>query len=334
MTTKTETIQAAPPRLIGSLRAGFDTVASHIGLIVFPVVLDFFIWFGPHFSLKSLLLPMIDSVMQLPGMNAPELADLMRTAHDVWLAIANEFNLASSLRTYPIGIPSLEASQFPQRTPFGGPLVLPIQSFWGVIGIWLVLSILGLLAGSLYFGAIARALAIRPYGKILGESTWAATQTIFLTLGWLALILVITMPAFFVVTILSLFSMALAQASVFVIGVLVVWLLVPLLFSPHGIFLFHQNAFTSMLTSVRVVRYLLPGTGMFFLAVVVLSQGLDILWQGPADTSWMSVVGIVGHAFITTGLIAASFVYYRDATLFVRELLNRSVASRQTPSKA
>jgi hypothetical protein len=333
MTAKTETIQAAPPRLIGSLRAGFDTAASHIGLILFPVALDFLIWFGPHFSLKSLLLPMIDSVLQLPGMNAPELADLMKTTRQVWQAIANEFNLVTSLRTYPIGIPSLEAGQLPQHTPFGSPIVLPIHSFWSVIGIWLVLSMIGLMAGSLYFNAIARALAMRPYGNMFGESTRAALQTVFLTLGWLVLILAISTPGFLIITILAFFSPALAQFGTLVMGVLVVWLLVPLLFSPHGIFLFRQNAFTSMLTSVRVVRYLLPGTGMFFLAVVVLSQGLDILWQTPADTSWMSVIGIAGHAFITTALIAASFVYYRDATLFVRELLNRSVASRQTPSK-
>jgi hypothetical protein len=191
----------------------------------------------------------------------------------------------------------------------------------------------GLLIGSMYFGAIARVLSSQPAGVSLGDTIWEAAQTLFLTLGWIGLILAILLPATFVISILALFSVAIAQVGTFVIGIIAVWLLVPLLFSPHGIFLFRQNAFASMLTSVKLVRFMLPGTGLFFLTVVILSQGLDLLWVVPPDTSWMGLVAIAGHAFVTTGLIAASFVYYRDATIFVRDLISRSMAARQTPSK-
>jgi hypothetical protein len=334
MTAKTETLQAAPPRLIGSLQAGFEAVASHIGLILFPVALDFFLWFGPHLSLKSLLLPLIDRAMAVPGLDAPELKTLVTATRELWQNIAQLFNLATGLRTYPIGIPSLEAGKLPQFTPFGNPTTIAIQSYGGVIGIWLVLSIIGLLGGSLYFSSIARVLAIQPAEVSFGETARAAIQTIFLTLGWICLLLAISLPGMLIITLLAFFSPVLAQLGTLVIGVLVVWLLVPLLFSPHGIFLFRQNAFSSMLTSVRLVRFLLPGTGLFFLTVVILSQGLDLLWKMPADTSWLSMVAIAGHGFIATGLVAASFVYYRDATTFVREMLNRSMAARQTQSKA
>jgi hypothetical protein len=333
MAAKSETIQAVPPRLIGSLRAGFDDVATHIGLILFPVALDLFIWFGPHFSLEKLLLPLIDSFAKLPGLDAPELADMMKSFHEIWLAIAQQFNLATSLRTYPIGIPSLESGQLPQHTPMGTPITLNIQSLGGVVLLWLVFSLAGLVVGSMYFSAIARTLSTQPSGMSLSGTAWAASQSLLLTLGWIGLILVISVPGTFIVTILAMISPAIAQIGTLIIGVVIVWLLVPLLFSPHGIFMFRQNAFTSMLTSVKLVRFLLPGTGLFFLSVVILSQGLDLLWVVPPDTSWMALVAIAGHAFITTGLVAASFVYYRDATVFVRDLINHSVASRQTPVK-
>ena len=41
----------------------------------------------------------------------------------------------------------------------------------------------------------------------------------------------------------------------------------------------------------------------------------------------MSLVGIAGHAFVTTGLLAASFVYYRDAMRWVQEFLQRKLVS-------
>jgi ABC-type transporter Mla maintaining outer membrane lipid asymmetry permease subunit MlaE len=76
------------------------------------------------------------------------------------------------------------------------------------------------------------------------------------------------------------------------------------------------------------VRFILPGTGMFVLSVLVISQGLDVLWSAPPLTSWMMLIGIGGHAFIATGLLAASFVYYRDAMRFVQEFLQRTLMAQ------
>jgi hypothetical protein len=37
-------------------------------------------------------------------------------------------------------------------------------------------------------------------------------------------------------------------------------------------------------------------------------------------SSWLAFIGIVGHAFVVTGLLAATFVYYRDATRWVERV--------------
>jgi hypothetical protein len=57
--------------------------------------------------------------------------------------------------------------------------------------------------------------------------------------------------------------------------------------------------------------------------VVVLSEGLDVLWRVPKDASWLTLVGLAGHGFISTGLLAATFIYYRDATQWVEEVLKQ-----------
>jgi hypothetical protein len=103
-----------------------------------------------------------------------------------------------------------------------------------------------------------------------------------------------------------------------------------LFFSPHGIFVLRQNALVSILTSARLVRFLLPGSLFFFLSLILLGQGLDLLWHVPPPSSWMALVGIGGHAFVTTSLFATSFVYYRDAMKWVQEVIRRNTAPQKS----
>jgi hypothetical protein len=51
-----------------------------------------------------------------------------------------------------------------------------------------------------------------------------------------------------------------------------------------------------------------------------VTAGLDYLWSLPAEDSWMLLVGIAGHAVVTSGLLASTFVYYQDRYRYWREL--------------
>jgi hypothetical protein len=62
---------------------------------------------------------------------------------------------------------------------------------------------------------------------------------------------------------------------------------------------------------------------MFVLSVFLLSRGLSYLWLAPASDSWLMLVGIAGHAFISTTLLAASFVYYRDMNNWLQDVYER-----------
>ena len=110
------------------------------------------------------------------------------------------------------------------------------------------------------------------------------------------------------------------------------WLIVPLFFTPHGIFIRKQNAIYSILSSLRMTRFSLPTSGMFVLSVFILSQGLDILWSAPKSESWLALVGFAGHAFVTTAVLAASFVYYRDMSDWLKNVYERFQEINKTPS--
>jgi hypothetical protein len=73
-----------------------------------------------------------------------------------------------------------------------------------------------------------------------------------------------------------------------------------------------------------MIRFTLPTTSLFLLMVLLLSAGLDLLWRVPPDTSWLALIGVLGHAFVTTGLLAASFIYYHEAVEWLQKVFEQA----------
>jgi hypothetical protein len=263
----------------------------------------------------------------LTQMATPDMSQLVQAAKETWLSTIEHFNLLSSIRTYPIGIPSLFASVGPLQTPMGAAQIYELPNGTIAFGAWILITLVGIIGGSLYFNEIARVTSLEHTPVSFKRITWQILQSIFLGILLIVILMVIFIPASILLSILTMINPVLAQIAVLLISIIVLWLLIPLVFSPHGIFAFKQNAFVSILLSVRMVRYFLPTTGLFLLFVVVISQGLDMLWRVPPETSWMVLIGILGHAFITTGLLSASFVYYRGGMSWMQQNIQRLTAT-------
>jgi hypothetical protein len=56
-------------------------------------------------------------------------------------------------------------------------------------------------------------------------------------------------------------------------------------------------------------------------------QGMDYLWRSPSVDDWFLFVGILGHAFIVSAVIASSFHYFIDATKFTQSIMNKQIDS-------
>lgn len=82
-----------------------------------------------------------------------------------------------------------------------------------------------------------------------------------------------------------------------------------------------------------MARFTLPTSGLFILAVFLLSTGLNYLWSVPPDDSWMVLVGIAGHAFIRTALLSASFVYYRDMNAWLQTVFEKLKQKQTLPAQ-
>jgi hypothetical protein len=130
-------------------------------------------------------------------------------------------------------------------------------------------------------------------------------------------------PVMVVLALVIATSPMLAQGMLLILGLLSMWLLVPIFFTPHGIFMYQQNALSSIYASLRMARFTLPTSSLFVLSVLLLAYGLNYVWNIPTTDSWMTLVGIAGHAFVTTALLAASFIYYRDMQVWLQTVLEK-----------
>jgi len=315
-----------PPGVIASLQAGFNIVSSRIALIILPLLLNVFLWLGPRVSIGDWYTALFNESLTLlrqNGFPAQELAVYSENAPLI-LSYFEKLNWLAWIRTLPIGIPTLMLNipdQLPVATPFGLQSVVQLPSFIVIFGSVFLLTLMGWVAGGLYFQLVA--------GASLGEEEAgislirALVQTIFLSIIWSIAIVIVFIPLLFLIGLLGALSAILAQLAFFIILFFLFWLVVPLFFMPHGIFVRRQNAFLSIVSSLRMSRFTLPTSSMFVLSVFLLSRGLSYLWLVPSSDSWLMLVGIAGHAFISTALLSASFVYYRDMNDWLQTMYER-----------
>src|SRR5574340_400122 len=302
-----------PPGIIGSLRSGFDAIAGHVGLIVLPVGLDLLLWLGPRISVSRMMQPFLNEMRQIaPGSGLPQ-ADIesMMTLYREFL---QRLNLLATLRTIPVGVFSLMSGRMPIQSPLGAPSVLQVDSLPQLAGVLIGLTIIGWTLGGLYFQRVAGLVISRspaPTSLALPVGR-AILQTILYSLICLLLIWSIGLPAMFLVYLAFAINAILGQVLLLFLGFVSLWLLVPLFFSPHGIYVSRQTALASFLGGFRLARFTLPTSSLFVLTVFLVGMGLNTLWAVPAEDSWIVLIGLLGHAFITTALLAASFIYYQD----------------------
>lgn len=327
--TSTETLPP-PPGIIGSLRKGFDTVAAHITAILLPLALDLLLWLGPHLSMDQLVQPILKDFGSMASNSGLATGDV-NSAINIYQQFFQQFNLLVILRTFPIGVFSLMSGKMPTQSPLGLVPTWQIDSPALLLGLMFLLTIFGWVLGALYFNWIAALITPIPTAVIVR----AVFQTLLYSLLWSILSWVVGLPLALIIYIFYLINPLIAEGAILILGFLSMWLIVPIFFSPHGIFVRKQNAFISILSSFQISRFTLPTSSLFVLTILLIGIGLNFLWAIPSDDSWLTLVGILGHAFITTALLASSFVYYRDMGAWLQSVLRRfqsGASTQQTKS--
>jgi hypothetical protein len=301
--------------VIDTLSTGYGVVNRHPWIVLIPVLLDLFLWLGPQASAAPLVSRVLSGAMALDsGRDSVGVLDQAQVRDLVGLS--EEFNLFSALgrsSVSVISVPSLIAV-LGVRDPLRS---VPVDS-WGIaLAIVLGSVVGGMLLGSLYYAILAQEVRdgavslVRLVGQAL--RSWLRVLQYLLLITGMALMF--GLPVLFLGVSAALMSPVLGSLALSAATMALIWTGIYLFFVPNAIFLSQVGPLQAVKNSFAVVR------GNFWAAVgligltTVVWLGMTRVWELAStmiDDPWGIGVGILGNAYIVTGLIAASFIFYRE----------------------
>lgn len=319
-----------PVGVIESLSIGFETVAGKLALVILPLLIDLLLWVGPRVSLA----PAIDTVVNAyhEAIWQPMVVNFNPELAAAWpdFSAAITTALGSTFEQYLpvghaplIGLPVLLAGREAAALPFDyRPALLQIDTPVGMVGVRLLALAIGLVLGSFYVGLIAEQVRRGRVNLVDALRRWPRN------LLWLALF-VLVLPLILFVVYFPFVVLGAGFALINpVLGVMVdwggrlllVWIALFLVFTVHGMFLNGRRLVGALWDSVRVVQWNMSATVMLVLLILLINVALSTVWQLAPAESWLALAAIAGNAFISTGLLTASFVFFRDRYRYWREL--------------
>lgn len=332
MNTPTSSPALKPPRTIPTILAGFNTVANRIWLILLPVGLDLLLWFAPKLSVKNLMMNSLnESLKMLTQLGSADLVNSLQGSTKIWEETLGQFSLLYALRTIPVGVPSIIVRMLNPNNPIGTPGIVEVQSSGQAFLISVALILIGFFLGSLYFNLLSRYTSPAPEKLKMDQLARQFLQSVGMALFLLLLGFFILIPVTFLLSLFSIFGSGVSQFLMLLAVFVLIWMLIPLVFSPHGVFVMQQKAMPSMMMSSRMVRFFLPGTGSFVMVCVLINEGMNFLWTSTPSNSWLTLIGILAHAFVVTSLLTSTFIYYREGYAWMQENLqhmNAAVSKR------
>lgn len=299
------------PRVLKLLGDGCNLAANNAKLLILPLVLDLILLFGPRLRVAEYFGPMFENAYgQMIASVSNTAAAQLKMAQAMLLELLDKVNLSGMIQTFPIGVNLLNASGT-SATPLGTAASFEMHSIFQIIPVMIVMPVLGVLVGTLYFSVTAGAAAqekkytIGIFGKQL-------LNTVLFYLALIILLAALFVPVSCLLTFILMAVPFLYQIIMILIIAAGCWLLIPLFYIPHGIFVKHLDLTQSIKESISLSSWSGPVTIRFILFSIVISMGLDLIWAIPGQNSWLILFSIFGHAFVSTALLAASFLLFME----------------------
>lgn len=304
--------------VIDTLSAGFDRVTKRLWLVLVPVFVDIGIWIGPRLSVSRLSQELL---AVLPGMGefGAQQQQSLELAREWLIAAGTETNLLYLLSMRIAGLPSLTATFVPPtRLLETGQRVIEVHTWLALLGLVLGLTLVSVLLGCFSLALLAQEARDEemdiPYVLQVTLRSWVRLA-VLLILGLLAgatLLIGVSL----VYSILAVVSPQLAALLFSAMAIGLLWLSVyagiVFFFTPRAMILDNEGIVHSVWSSVNVVHRNVGPVIVFVLLVNVIQAGLMYIWRLLAVNTIGTLAGILGNAYVSTGLVMASLVFYRD----------------------
>lgn len=308
---------------LACITTGFEVVARNPQLIIVPFVLDLFLWLGPRLSIAPFLAGVKEVMNRWLTVDAtvPEVAESYTMLRQIFDTLSQGFNLFSMLQPAPLlGVPVLSPSRMTAESPLGPQQAIGLGSFFGIAFLMIILSLAGLLLSALYLRGLGSRILDEtetqlPGPKRLGSLWWAFAQLGLLLFG---VLFVISTAVSLFVTLVGLFSLPLAGLVLTLASSMTLFIAVHLLFTVPGIVQLRRGVIRAMRESLILTRSDFLNVLFLLVLIFIISRGLNVVWTLPAPDTWAAGIGLAGHAFVSTALTAALFVFYQERLNFLK----------------
>jgi hypothetical protein len=305
-----------PISVFRALATGFDRIAARPILILPSLLLDVFLWFGPHLTIPTLI-ETLTTELVVPLNADPALVEQTAAVREALAAFVDRFNLFSSFSTLPagmpfnllfsvfstllVGLPSLMAMRMPVVSPLGNAIVFSLSNPRDVLLLWLGITCVGVGAGVLYNRWLI--WQVDPKARI--GSAWRA---------W-GRLLVLACLAYLIGTLVLILTglIASGQGLIYVGMPLLFVAAVYLAFTPHAILRYQMGIWEALKQSLWFVRWNFIGAfGFIVTAFLLLWVSTAQVWSLPNEESWFNLLAILGHAFISATILAGSYAFFQE----------------------
>lgn len=337
-TTETTPAPTPPVGVIESISQGFETVAGRLVLLLVPLLLDAALWVGPRVSFAPAIERVITSWDPIIAQADPQTrAQWDEAAESIRLGLGGMYD-----QYFPVpGIPTVFAAQEAAPLPFEyTPSVWIVESVGGLIGVRLLALLIGVVVGTLYLGMIAQQVFEGRVNlfEMLPRLFAVGTQIGIISVLLPVLMILLLVPFFLLATGIQVLGVLvgggglgviIAQMTLGIGLLLVLWMFLFGVFTIHGMFLNRRNLLSALWDSIRVVQWNLSSTLLLVIAVFVIRWALALVWFLTEPSSWLALLASAGNAFATTSLLAATFVFYKDRYRYWRQMREALLAELQ-----
>ncbi len=308
--------EARSLNIIDALREGFEATNRRLWLLIFPAGLDFWLWLGPRVSAQPVIHKAVNGILAASG-SLPN--QDWYSGVEGFLKTMESLNLSLLLTNELIGWPSFVATAGQLPLPKGWtPPTAVLSNAGTVLIVSLGFFVLGILLAAAYFKSVVIGLPggnARRLGIIEGIAN-AWLQGILYVLLLVLLVLMLSIPVSIFVAFLTIISPSLGMASMGVLLLFLSWaflgIMILLAFVMDAVVWDDISVLQGVVRSLRVVMRNFWSTFGLILLSNILVAGFGVIWERLAHSLVGVAAGILGNAYIGTGVIAASLIFYRD----------------------
>lgn len=296
--------------VIDTITAGFRLVTRHLWLLLLPIAMDLFFYFGPKLSMLPVLSDAVDVFLQttgeLPDMGAQvSSVELMAALDELVNEVFGRLNLFGLAAWTHLGFPSAANARMIDTA---SDTVYEITKAGQLFAVELGILAVGLFITAAFLVQIAMTVSHtrRPLMSLMRHVgvTWLRLLAILVPLG-LGLLMASVLLSFMPGPVGILIMMGLSIGAV--------WAAIYLAFVPQAIALGDASPLAAINHSFALIRsFFGPSLGILFL-IVILRMGFGLIWGRLISISdAVAMLAIIGSAYIGTALTAALFIFYRE----------------------